>query len=46
MPSTSTRLLDTHDGRAPFLPPRWFVVAFWHAHRRLVRMTHGRLGLW
>ena len=33
-------------GRAPFLPPRWFVVTFWHAHRALVRMTGGRLGLW
>ena len=32
-------------GRAS-LPPRWFVVLFWHAHRALVRATHGRLGLW
>lgn len=28
------------------LPPRWFVVTFWHAHRALVRMTKGRVGLW
>ena len=28
------------------LPPRWFVVLFWHAHRALVRVTHGRVGLW
>ena len=28
------------------LPPRWFIVGFWHAHRRLVRVTGGRLGLW
>ena len=28
------------------LPPRWFVVAFWHSHRALVRVTRGRLGLW
>jgi deazaflavin-dependent oxidoreductase (nitroreductase family) len=28
------------------LPPRWFVVAFWHIHRALVRVTQGRLGLW
>ncbi|MET0526096.1 MAG: nitroreductase/quinone reductase family protein [Nocardioides sp.] len=28
------------------LPPRWFMVAFWHAHRLLVRTTGGRLGLW
>jgi deazaflavin-dependent oxidoreductase (nitroreductase family) len=32
--------------RAAWLPPRWFVVAFWHAHRFLVRRTGGRLGLW
>lgn len=32
-------------GRAT-LPPRWFVVAFWHAHRALVRVTRGRVGLW
>lgn len=28
------------------LPPRWFIVMFWHAHRALVRATGGRLGLW
>ena len=28
------------------LPPRWFVVAFWHVHRALVKVTRGRLGLW
>jgi deazaflavin-dependent oxidoreductase (nitroreductase family) len=28
------------------LPPRWFIVLFWHAHRRLVRATGGRFGLW
>lgn len=28
------------------LPPRWFMVAFWHAHRAVVRATGGRLGLW
>jgi deazaflavin-dependent oxidoreductase (nitroreductase family) len=28
------------------LPPRWFIVLFWHVHRALVRVTHGRLGLW
>ncbi len=43
----------TPDKRAPgagptraSLPPRWFVVLFWHAHRALVRVTHGRVGLW
>lgn len=28
------------------LPPRWFVVAFWHVHRRVVRASRGRKGLW
>ncbi|HWO69628.1 MAG TPA: nitroreductase/quinone reductase family protein [Actinomycetota bacterium] len=28
------------------LPPRWFVVTFWGAHRWLVRATRGRKGLW
>ena len=28
------------------LPPRWFVVTFWHVHRRIVRATRGRKGLW
>ena len=32
--------------RRASLPPRWFVVLFWHAHRRLVRATGGRNGLW
>jgi F420H(2)-dependent quinone reductase len=32
--------------RRAWLPPRWFVVLFWHAHRTLVRVTRGRVGLW
>ena len=28
------------------LPPRWFIVAFWHGHRALLRATGGRFGLW
>lgn len=28
------------------VPPRWFVVTFWHAHRWFVRATGGRKGLW
>lgn len=28
------------------LPPRWFVVLFWHSHRLMVRLSGGRLGLW
>ena len=32
--------------RSARLPPRWFIVSFWHAHRALVNVTRGRLGLW
>ncbi len=46
MTSTSERVPEMYDGRSPFLPPRWFVVMFWHGHRALVRTTRGRLGLW
>ena len=28
------------------LPPRWFVVIFWHVHRWIVRASRGRRGLW
>ena len=28
------------------LPPRWFIEAFWRLHRRIVRSTGGRRGLW
>jgi deazaflavin-dependent oxidoreductase (nitroreductase family) len=28
------------------LPPRWFVVIFWHVHRWIVRVTGRRKGLW
>lgn len=30
----------------PRLPPRWFIRHAWFAHRRLYRLTGGRLGLW
>jgi deazaflavin-dependent oxidoreductase (nitroreductase family) len=33
-------------GRRTRLPPRWFVVAFWHGHRALLRATRRRFGLW
>jgi F420H(2)-dependent quinone reductase len=36
----------TERRRKAWLPPRWFVVLFWHGHRRLVRATDGRRGLW
>jgi deazaflavin-dependent oxidoreductase (nitroreductase family) len=28
------------------LPPRWFIVSFWHGHRAVLRLTRGRFGLW
>lgn len=31
--------------RAPRLPPRWFVRAFWSAHRAMYRVSGGRVGL-
>lgn len=31
---------------APRRFPRWFIRGFWFAHRRLYRLTGGRLGLW
>jgi F420H(2)-dependent quinone reductase len=30
----------------PWLPPRWVIRGFWFSHRRLYRLTGGRLGLW
>lgn len=35
----------SHAGAAR-LPPRWFIRLFWIAHRRLVRLTGARFGLW
>ena len=29
-----------------WLPPRWFIETFWKAHRRVVRASDGRRGLW
>jgi deazaflavin-dependent oxidoreductase (nitroreductase family) len=44
---------ETHQAQAPgthsrraWLPPRWFIVLFWHGHRALLRVTGGRVGLW
>lgn len=28
------------------LPPRWFMRLFWFTHRRVYRLTGGRVGLW
>jgi F420H(2)-dependent quinone reductase len=32
--------------RSARLPPRWFVTSFWRAHRGLLGLTRGRVGLW
>ncbi len=32
--------------KTPRLPPRWFIRLFWFTHRRVYRLTGGRLGLW
>ena len=29
-----------------WLPPRWFIRAFWRVHRKVVRASGGRRGLW
>jgi deazaflavin-dependent oxidoreductase (nitroreductase family) len=37
---------DVTRDRPARMPPRWFVVSFWHGHRLLLRLTRGRFGLW
>ena len=32
--------------RKAWLPPRWIIRGFWRAHRRVVRTSGGRRGLW
>ncbi len=32
--------------KRPFLPPRWFIVIAWAAHRAIYRWTGGRRGIW
>lgn len=43
---TSERRKRGSSDRPARLPPRWFIVAFWHLHRALVKITRGHLGLW
>ncbi|HYF72038.1 MAG TPA: nitroreductase/quinone reductase family protein [Nocardioides sp.] len=38
--------MTTSRGSRAWLPPRWFIKAFWQAHRAVVRRTDGRRGLW
>jgi deazaflavin-dependent oxidoreductase (nitroreductase family) len=43
---TSSTEERTGTPKRAHLPPRWFVVIFWHAHRGMVRASGGRKGLW
>jgi F420H(2)-dependent quinone reductase len=36
----------TTAGRAPRIPPRWFVRLAWVIHRAMYRVSRGRIGLW
>jgi deazaflavin-dependent oxidoreductase (nitroreductase family) len=38
--------MDAPTPTKPKLPPRWFIRLFWRAHRRVYRVSGGRLGLW
>jgi deazaflavin-dependent oxidoreductase (nitroreductase family) len=38
--------MPRHPDRPARVPPRWFVVAAWHVHRGIYRVTRGRVGLW
>ncbi len=38
--------MDGGAERRPRLPPRWFMRAFWHGHRVVLRLSGGRVGLW
>lgn len=38
--------IDSNAGKQPKLPPRAFVRGFWAAHRALLRVSGGRVGLW
>ncbi len=40
------QLMTKTTPKAPRLPPRWFVRLFWVTHRRVYRLTGGRIGLW
>jgi deazaflavin-dependent oxidoreductase (nitroreductase family) len=37
--------MSTERERAPRLPPRWFIRAFWVGHRAMYRASGGRFGL-
>ncbi|UGQ11989.1 nitroreductase family deazaflavin-dependent oxidoreductase [Yinghuangia sp. ASG 101] len=35
-----------HKPKPPRLPPRWFIRTAWYAHRGILRIFRGRVGLW
>jgi F420H(2)-dependent quinone reductase len=37
---------ESKSTKKPWLPPIWFMRLFWFAHRRVYRLTGGRVGLW
>ena len=43
--NASAERMAVESGRTPRLPPRWFVLLAWKAHRALFRVTGGRRGL-
>lgn len=40
-----TTVIDREPKRAPGLPPRWFIRAFWAVQRAVYAVTRGRFGL-
>jgi deazaflavin-dependent oxidoreductase (nitroreductase family) len=44
--NTPRQSVPTEPKTKPRLPPRWFIRLFWFTHRRLYRLTRGRVGLW
>jgi len=45
-PEFRNRTGSRHGRGKARLPPRWFIKTFWHVHRRIVRASQGRKGLW
>ena len=46
MKTASSVTTDQETKAGGRLPPRWIMRLFWFNHRRLYRVTRGRLGLW
>lgn len=38
--------MSTQSTKQARVPPRWFMRSFWAAHRAVLRLSNGRLGLW